>query len=160
MSHVVRKPAFINVNNKDTKSDQRLRCSLPRQYNTSYFYIRNFRLLANICSWADQIESQLAKTLRKQVFSSPGSDNIECSKTRNLWSKASVKNAPFWSKGSILEQRMKRCEKQPDFGIHVFNCVEVTGASLPFWCVIQCAAGIAPPPPPHAPPPCPPFLTR
>ena len=25
---------------------------------------------------------------------------------------------------------MKRCEKQPDFGIHVFNCVEVTGEGV------------------------------
>ena len=37
---------------------------------------------------------------------------------------------------------MKRCGKQPVLGI--FNCVEVTGASLPFLCVIQSAAGIAP----------------
>ena len=42
--------------------------------------------------------------------------------------------APFWSKGSILEQRMKRCEKQPDFG--VFDCVEVMGGIL--MCDIMC----------------------
>ena len=41
------------------QSDQCLYCSLPGQYNTSTCYSRNFKHLANLCSWAGQFESNL-----------------------------------------------------------------------------------------------------
>ena len=41
------------------QSDQRLCCSLPGQYNTSSFYIRNFKPLPSFCDCADRFESTL-----------------------------------------------------------------------------------------------------
>ena len=43
------------------QSDQRLCCLLPGSYNTSSFYIRNFKSLAIFWSWAGWFESYLAK---------------------------------------------------------------------------------------------------
>ena len=39
------------------QSDQHLCCSLPRQYNISSFYIRNFKSLATFCDCATRFES-------------------------------------------------------------------------------------------------------
>ena len=39
------------------QSDQGLCYSLLRQYNTSSFYIQNFKPLASLCSWAGRFES-------------------------------------------------------------------------------------------------------
>ena len=41
------------------QSDQRLCCSLPRQNDTSSLYIRNFKILAGLCSRAGQFVSCL-----------------------------------------------------------------------------------------------------
>ena len=41
------------------QSDQHLCCSLPRKYNTSSFYIRNFKPLPSFCGWAGRFESYL-----------------------------------------------------------------------------------------------------
>ena len=41
------------------QSNQRLCCLPPRYYNTSSFYIRNFKPLASLCSWAGRFESYL-----------------------------------------------------------------------------------------------------
>ena len=41
------------------QTDQRLCCSLPRQCNTSSFYIRNFKPLASFCGCAGRFESTL-----------------------------------------------------------------------------------------------------
>ena len=41
------------------QSDQHLCCSLPRQYNTSSFYIQNFKSLPSFCDCADRFESTL-----------------------------------------------------------------------------------------------------
>ena len=43
------------------QSIQRLCCSLPRQYNTSCFYIRNFKPLPNFCGCAGRLESTLVE---------------------------------------------------------------------------------------------------
>ena len=65
-SHVMRKPAFAICEQQrrrsactSAQSDQHLCCSLPRQYNTSSFYIWSFKPLASFCSWADWFESYL-----------------------------------------------------------------------------------------------------
>ena len=64
LSHVMRKPVFAICEQQrrssawaSTQSDQRLYCSLPRQYDTSNFYIRNFKTLASLCLWAGRFES-------------------------------------------------------------------------------------------------------
>ena len=41
------------------QSDQRLWCSLPRSYDTSSFYIRNFKSLPNLYGCAGRFESTL-----------------------------------------------------------------------------------------------------
>ena len=41
------------------QSDQHLCCSLPRQYNTSSFYIQNLKPLASFCSWVGRFVSYL-----------------------------------------------------------------------------------------------------
>ena len=41
------------------QSDQHLCCSLPRSYNTSSFYIRNFKPLPSFCGCAGRFESTL-----------------------------------------------------------------------------------------------------
>ena len=43
------------------QSDQRLCCSLPRLYNTSSFYIRNFKPLPSFRGYAGQFESHLVR---------------------------------------------------------------------------------------------------
>ena len=55
------------------QSDQRLCCSLPRQNDTSSLYIRNFKILAGLCSWAGQFVSCLAGDSRRHIFSWHGS---------------------------------------------------------------------------------------
>ena len=55
------------------QSDQHLCCSLPRQNNTSSLYIRNFKILAGLCSWAGQFESCLVVDSRRHIFSWRGS---------------------------------------------------------------------------------------
>ena len=55
------------ANNKG--ADQRLKCSLPRQNDTSSLYIRNFKILASLCSWAGQFVSSLVGDLREHIFS-------------------------------------------------------------------------------------------
>ena len=51
------------------QSDQRLFCSLPRQNDTSSLYIRNFKILAGLCSWAGQFVSCLVGDSRRHIFS-------------------------------------------------------------------------------------------
>ena len=41
------------------QSDQRICCSLPRYYNTSSFYIRNFKPLPSFCGCTGRLESIL-----------------------------------------------------------------------------------------------------
>ena len=55
------------------QSDQRLCCSLPRQNDTSSWYIRNFKILAGLCSWAGQFVSCLVGDSRRHIFSWRGS---------------------------------------------------------------------------------------
>ena len=55
------------------QSDQRLCCSLPRQNDTSRLYIRNFKILAGLCSWAGQFVSCLVGDSRRHIFSWRGS---------------------------------------------------------------------------------------
>ena len=51
----------------------RLCCLLPRQNGTSNLYIRNFKILVGLCSWAGQFVSCLIGDSRRQIFSWPGS---------------------------------------------------------------------------------------
>ena len=55
------------------QSDQRLCCSLPKQNDTSSLYIRNFKILAGLCSWAGQFVSSLVGDSRRHIFSWRGS---------------------------------------------------------------------------------------
>ena len=54
---------YANIENRSacasSQSDQRLCCSLPRQNDTSSLYIRCFKILAGLCSWAGQFVSCL-----------------------------------------------------------------------------------------------------
>ena len=57
------------ANNKDADQyDQHFWYSLPRLFNTSSFYIWNFKTLASRCSWADRFESYLVANL-ENMFS-------------------------------------------------------------------------------------------
>ena len=51
------------------QSDQRLCCSLPRQNDTFCLYIRNFKILAGLCSWAGQFMSCLVGDSRRHIVS-------------------------------------------------------------------------------------------
>ena len=55
------------------QADLRLCCSLPRQNDTSSLYIRNFKILADLCSWAGQFASCLVGDSRRHIFSWRGS---------------------------------------------------------------------------------------
>ena len=80
LSHVMRKPVYAICEQQRCKpayafaqSDQRLCCSLPRQSNTTSFYIKNFKPLASFCGWAGRFESYLVEKPQIQVFSWRGS---------------------------------------------------------------------------------------
>ena len=62
----MRKPVYVICEQQkrrsacaSVQSDQRLCFSLPRSYNSSRFYIRNFKSLASFCSCAGRYESTL-----------------------------------------------------------------------------------------------------
>ena len=78
------------------QSDQCLCCSLPRQNDTSSLYIRNFKILAGLCSWADQFASCLVGDSRRHIFSWHGSNIIW------IW----ISNEKFFMSHSYLA-----CEK-------------------------------------------------
>ena len=68
MSHVMRKPVYAICEQQrrrsacaSAQSDQHLCCSLPRQYNVSSFYIRNFKPLASFFGCTGRFESYLVK---------------------------------------------------------------------------------------------------
>ena len=70
MSHVMRRPVLQYANNKSAGQPAHPRslistfyCSLPRQYNSSSFYIQHLKSLASLCSWAVQFESYLVVNL-------------------------------------------------------------------------------------------------
>ena len=67
MSHVMRKPVYGRSACASTQSDQHLCWLLHRKYNTSSFYIRNFKLLPSFCGCAGRLESYLSET-RKTGF--------------------------------------------------------------------------------------------
>ena len=63
ISNVMRKPGNAICEQQrrrsacaSAQSDQHLCCSLPRQYNTSSFYIQNFRPPTSFYRWAGQLE--------------------------------------------------------------------------------------------------------
>ena len=59
-----------------TQSDQRLCYLLPKQNDTSSLYIRNFKILAGLCSWTVQHVSCLVRDSRRHIFSWRGSHAI------------------------------------------------------------------------------------
>ena len=67
-SHVIRKPVYATCEQQkcrsacaSAQSDHCLCCLLPRQYNISGFYIRNFKPLASFCDCAGRFESNQVK---------------------------------------------------------------------------------------------------
>ena len=50
---------YMRTTCASAQSDQRLCCSLPRQYNTSSFYIQNFKPFSRFCGCAGRFESTL-----------------------------------------------------------------------------------------------------
>ena len=56
-SHV--RTTKVQISLRIRASDQHLCCSLLRQYNTSSFYIQNFKTLASFCGCTARFESQL-----------------------------------------------------------------------------------------------------
>ena len=68
MSYIMRKLVFAVCEQRrrrsacaSRQSDERLCYSMPRYYNTSFFYIRNFKTLSNLCGCADWFESYLVE---------------------------------------------------------------------------------------------------
>ena len=59
------------------RSDQRLCCSLPRQNGISSLYIRNFKILAGVCSLAGNFVACLIGDSRRYIFSWRGSSVIK-----------------------------------------------------------------------------------
>ena len=66
MRLVIRKPVYAICEQQrrrsacaSAQSDQRLCCSLPRYYNTSSFYIQNFKPLSSFCGCAGRLVSYL-----------------------------------------------------------------------------------------------------
>ena len=64
LSHVMRKPAYVKCEQErcrsacaSAQSDQRLYCSLPRQYNRYTCYIQTFKTLVSFCHWVGRFES-------------------------------------------------------------------------------------------------------
>ena len=85
MSHSMRKPVHAICKQQrrrsaciSAQSDQRLCCSLPRQYNISSFYDCNLMILACFYIWTGWFESYLVGKPRRQVFSWRGSHNLKC----------------------------------------------------------------------------------
>ena len=76
----MRKPVYATCEQQrrrsactSAQSDQHLCCSLPRYYNISSFYIRNFKTLATFCSWPGWFESYLVANPEDRFFSQCGS---------------------------------------------------------------------------------------
>ena len=59
MSHVICEQQRRRSACASAQSDQRLCCSLPTFYNTSSFYIRNFKPLSSFCGSTGRFESTL-----------------------------------------------------------------------------------------------------
>ena len=73
------------------QSDQRLCCSLRRQNDTSSLYIRNFKILVGLCSWAGQFVSCLVGDSRRHIFSWRGSCHITYFLPKNkIWNNLCV----------------------------------------------------------------------
>ena len=68
----MRKCVLCHMRTTSAQSDWRLCCSLPRQNGTSSLYIRNFKILVGLCSWAGQFESCPIGDSRRHIFSWPG----------------------------------------------------------------------------------------
>ena len=60
------------------QSDQRLCCSLLRQYNISRFYSRNFKTPASFCGCGGRFVSGLVGNSQRHVLSCRGSYIIKC----------------------------------------------------------------------------------
>ena len=60
---------YVNNKGASAQSDQCLCCSLPRQNDTSSLYIRNFKILAGLCSWAGRFVSFLVGDSQRHIFS-------------------------------------------------------------------------------------------
>ena len=68
LSHVMRKPVYAICKHQrrrsactSVQSDQHLCCLLPRYYNTSSLYIRNFKPLPSLCGCAGWFEFTLVE---------------------------------------------------------------------------------------------------
>ena len=75
LSHVIRKPVYAICEQQRCRpayafaqSDQRRCCSLPRQSNTTSFYIQNFKPLASFCGWAGRFESYLVEKPQDRFY--------------------------------------------------------------------------------------------
>ena len=80
------------------QSDQRLCCSLPRQNDASSLYIRNFKILAGLCSWAGQFVSCLDGDSWRYIFSWRGSSCTVCDiqeRNRNVMEQLKVNKQLF-----------------------------------------------------------------
>ena len=71
-------------------SDQHLCCSLPRQYNTSSFYIRNFKPLSSFSSCAGQFESTLVNNPEDRF----SHDAEAHTAVVQYWRKQSIEQSP------------------------------------------------------------------
>ena len=82
------------------QSDQCLFYSLPRYYNTSSSYIRNFKTLASLISWAGRFESYLVKNPKDRF--SHDEDHLCC----KIFSKTKKKKLnPDWKLDHWLSQQ-------------------------------------------------------
>ena len=76
MSQAMRKCVLCHMQTTKVQISLRMRavwsapcCLLPRQNDTSSLYIRNFKILAGLSSWAGQFVSCLVGDSRRHIFS-------------------------------------------------------------------------------------------
>ena len=91
------------------QSDQHLYCSLPRQNDTSSLYIRNFKILAGLCSQAGQFVSYLVRDSQRHVFSRQGSHVL-----RNFLTSTWVTIKSLVLQGHVQTDLIKQCRPRSD----------------------------------------------
>ena len=128
MSHVMKNPVFVICEQQrhrsacaSAQSDQRLCYSLPRQYNISFFYIKNFKPLVSLCGCAGWFESNLVvhrfSRDKAQIFSvisgqwnekplnEPRHDKSDKMTVQPAKAQISLGIRPVWSESSLSAWR-------------------------------------------------------
>ena len=114
------------------QSDQRLCCSLPRQNDTSSLYIRNFKILAGLCSWAGQFVSCLVGDSWRHICSWRGSFYFRFMHPHNVYINWAASSECVSS--SIPSWQILTAHAQPFSGArNLVFCLKVLLDSLLVW---------------------------